>query len=77
MDKILRWAGTVSYFIGIALTSTNNYPYNLFFQTVGAAMWVWAGARVKDYPLTINEGAALVMYGSGLLYVIWKLINGN
>lgn len=34
-------------------------------------MWVWTALRVKDHPLTLLEGVAFTMYGSGLIYALF------
>ncbi len=73
-NKLLRWIGTVSYIIGIALSAANVYPVYLLFQANGAVFWVAAGIGVKDVPLIILEGYALISYGGGLIYAIWKFL---
>jgi len=63
----MKWTGTVLCLIGIALTSWNVYPLNLWFGLVGSALWTWAGVRDKDYALFVVEFVAVLMYLAGLI----------
>lgn len=71
-NNVLRWVGTVSYIIGIALSSFNVYPLYLLFQTNGAVFWVAAATGARDTPLMLLEGYALITYGSGIGLVAWR-----
>jgi hypothetical protein len=64
---MLKWTGTVLCLIGIALTSLNIFPLNLWFGFIGSGLWTYAGLRQKDYALFIVEFVAVVMYLGGLI----------
>jgi hypothetical protein len=68
---MIRWTGTVLCLIGIALTSLNVYPLNLFFGLVGSFLWTLQGYINKDYALLIVEAVAVIIYIVGVanLYV--------
>ena len=68
---MIRWTGTVLCLIGIALTSLNIYPLNLFFGLVGSFLWTLQGYINKDYALLIVEAVAVIIYIVGVanLYV--------
>jgi hypothetical protein len=68
---MIRWTGTVLCLIGIALTSLNIYPLNLFFGLVGSFLWTLQGYINKDYALLIVEAVAVIIYILGVanLYV--------
>lgn len=63
---MIRWTGTVLCLIGIALTSLNVYPLNLFFGLVGSFLWTLQGYINKDYALLIVEAVAVIIYILGV-----------
>jgi hypothetical protein len=62
---IIKWLGTTLCLIGIALTSFNIYPANVFFSLVGSALWTLAGFLQKDPPLFLVEAVAVAIYVAG------------
>lgn len=67
---MIRWSGTVLCLIGIALTSLNIYPLNLFFGLVGSFLWTVQGYLYRDNALLIVEAVAVLMYMAGLYTVL-------
>lgn len=65
----MKWLGTVLCLVGIALTSLNIYPLNLYFGFTGSLLWTVAGIQQKDYPLIIVEFVAVLMYFYGIVTV--------
>ena len=65
----MKWTGTTLCLIGIALTSLNIYPLNLWFGFVGSGLWAYAGLREKDMALFVVEIVAVAMYFVGLIKV--------
>lgn len=63
----MKWTGTGLCLIGIALTSLNVFPLNLWFGLVGSALWTWSGVKQKDYALFVVEAVAVLMYLGGLI----------
>lgn len=63
----LKWSGTILCLIGIALTSFNIYPINIFFSLVGSALWTWAATLQKDLPLFLVELVAVLFYVAGVV----------
>ena len=63
----MKWTGTGLGLIGIALTSLNIYPLNLWFDLVGSGLWAWSGVQQRDYALFVVEAVAVLMYLGGLL----------
>lgn len=66
---MIRWSGTVLCLIGIALTSLNIYPLNLFFGLVGSFLWTVQGYLYRDNALLIVEAVAVLMYLAGLIAI--------
>jgi hypothetical protein len=63
----MKWTGTGLCLIGIALTSLNIYPLNLWFGLVGSGLWACSGVQQKDYALFVVEAVAVLMYLGGLV----------
>lgn len=63
---LIKWSGTILCLIGIALTSFNIYPLNLFFGLVGSALWALAGFLQQDAPLVLVEAVAVIIYVMGV-----------
>jgi hypothetical protein len=66
--KTLKWFGTVSYLIGMALTAFNVYPWNLVFGAVGGTAWFYIGIHQRDLALKTVEFASAAIYMSGIFY---------
>lgn len=64
---LLKWFGTVLCLLGIALTSFNIYPANIFLSFIGSGLWTLAGIVQRDVPLLLVEFVAVVLYGIGIV----------
>ena len=67
MVATIKWSGTVLCLVGIALTSFNVYPLNVFLSLVGSALWTWAGYLQDDLPLILVEAVAVSLYLIGAI----------
>jgi hypothetical protein len=63
----MKWTGTALCLVGIALTSLNIFPLNLWFGFTGSLLWAVAGLRQKDYALVVVEFVAVLMYFYGII----------
>jgi drug/metabolite transporter (DMT)-like permease len=63
----IKWIGTILCLIGIALTSMNVFPSNIWFGLVGSAIWSFAGIYQRDIPLFLVEFVAVAFYGIGVV----------
>ena len=71
---LVKWLGTTLCLIGIALTSFNVYPLNLFFGLIGSGFWTLAGILQQDAPLVLVEGVAVLLYLVGFIsYIVLAL----
>lgn len=70
----MKWLGTVLCTLGIALTSFNIYPANIFIMFVGTAIWFVAGMLQNDWPLATGEFISVVLYASGILFFVINLL---
>lgn len=64
---LLKWAGTVLCLLGIALTSFNVYPANIFLSFIGSGLWTLAGVAQRDVPLLLVEFVAVLLYLVGII----------
>lgn len=67
-----RWLGTILCVAGIALTSFNIYPWNVFLGFAGSCLWAIVGYRKTDFALFSVEAVAVVFYLAGLIN--WSLL---
>jgi hypothetical protein len=70
--QYIKWSGTILCLLGIALTSFNIYPLNVFLSLVGSALWTYAGYLQKDKALFLVEFVAVLMYLSGSISYMIK-----
>lgn len=71
---MLKWLGTILCLVGIALTSFNIYPANIFFGMIGSGLWTLAGILQNDAPLVLVEAVSTVLYLFGIIvYFIYAL----
>jgi hypothetical protein len=64
---IIKWLGTILCLLGIALTSFNLYPANIFLSLFGSALWTLAGFMQQDKPLFLVEFVAVIFYIMGVI----------
>lgn len=64
--ELIKWLGTILCLLGIALTSFNIYPANIFFSFIGSALWTLAGFIQRDVPLMLVEFVAVILYMIGI-----------
>lgn len=66
----IKWSATFLCLTGIALTSYNIYPYNIFFGLIGSSMWAWCGWEQKDMALFLVEAVAVLFYIMGFVHLL-------
>lgn len=65
--EMIKWIGTILCLIGIALTSANVYPSNIYFGLAGSAIWAFVGIYQRDIPLFLVEFVAVALYAVGVI----------
>ena len=58
---------TGTLIIGVALTSWNIYPANIYMSVVGNFLWLLMGWYWKKWSLIIIEAFILVIYACGII----------
>lgn len=66
-NDTIRWTGTTLCIFGIALTSFNVYPINIFLGFVGSYLWAVVGYRDGDFALFSVEAVAVLFYTAGII----------
>jgi hypothetical protein len=66
-DVILEWTATGVLLVGVALTSYDVFPINLYVSLAGNLIWVVVGVVWKKPPLVITSAVISAVYLSGLV----------
>jgi hypothetical protein len=66
-DVVLEWTATGVLLVGVALTSYDVFPINLYVSLAGNLIWVVVGVVWKKPPLVITSGVISAVYLSGLV----------
>lgn len=65
----LEWIGAVSILVGTTLTALTIPFWNLFFNIVGAAIWVGISLYTKQYSLTLLNGVTIAVCVAGISFL--------
>ena len=63
----IKWISSYILLIGMALTSLDIQPYNLFFHLVGVTGWFFVGMMWHDRALIFINAVAMFIFITGLL----------
>jgi len=66
-DFILEWGITIILIIGVALTSFNIFPLNLWISMVGNVGWLYLGYIWRKWSLFVVQLVITAIYIIGLL----------
>jgi len=65
----MEWIGTLVVLIGVAMTSFNIYPANLYVGLLGTLMWTVVGWKWRKWSLLVIEAAIAILYIAGIISV--------
>jgi hypothetical protein len=65
----LEWFGTAIVLIGVAMTSYNIYPSNLYMGLLGNFIWAIVGWKWRKWSLLVIEAAISILYVAGIISV--------
>lgn len=68
-DFILEWAITIILIIGVALTSFNIFPLNLWISLIGNIGWLYLGYIWKKWSLLVVQLVITAIYIVGLISI--------
>lgn len=66
-DFILEWGITVILIVGVALTSFNIFPLNLWVSMIGNIGWLYLGYIWRKWSLFVVQLVITAIYFIGLL----------
>lgn len=66
-DFILEWGITITLIIGVALTSFNIFPLNLWVSMIGNVGWLYLGYIWKKWSLFVVQLVITAIYIVGLI----------
>ena len=61
-----EWAATAVLIVGVALTSYNIYPANVYVSTLGNLLWFFIAFHWQKKSLIIIQSFILVLYIMGM-----------
>jgi hypothetical protein len=68
-DFVLEWAITVILIVGVALTSFNIFPLNLWISLVGNIGWLYLGWVWRKWSLLVVQLVITAIYIVGLISI--------
>ncbi len=68
--KILKILSSTLLLIGVLCTNINLYPYNIFFQSLGAIGWVYIGSLTHNNTLLYNFVPQLPLFILGYYLIL-------
>lgn len=66
----IEWAATITLIIGVALTSWNVYPANIYISALGNVLWLFMALYWKKWSLITIQVFIILIYAAGLIKVI-------
>ena len=63
----IKWVSSICIIAGMALTSANIFPLNIYVHGIGVTGWLVVGMLWHDRALIFLNGVAIFVYVTGLL----------
>ncbi len=57
---------------GVLCTNLNIYPFNIYFQSVGAAVWVFLSYQINDKSMMLNFAPQIPLFVVGYLVIFFN-----
>jgi len=64
---VIEWLATVTLVAGVALTSFNIFPLNIYISLVGNLLWFIMGVHWKKWSLIVIQIFITIIYGIGII----------
>ena len=65
----IEWAATITLIVGVALTSWNIYPANIYMSALGNLLWLFMALHWKKWSLITIQFFILLIYLGGVVKV--------
>jgi hypothetical protein len=69
----IEWAATITLIVGVALTSWNVYPANIYASALGNFLWLLIALHWKKWSLITIQVFIILIYVAGVIRVIYGL----
>ena len=63
----IKWVSSIFIIAGMALTSANIFPLNIYVHGIGVTGWLVVGMLWHDRALIFLNGVAIFVFATGLL----------
>ena len=64
---VIKWISTFILLTGVALTTYNVYPMNVYVSLVGNLGWLYVGFMWREWSLITVQTVIVMIYTSGLI----------
>lgn len=68
----IEWAATVTLILGVALTSWNIYPANIYMSAVGNFLWLFMALYWRKWSLITIQVFIILIYAGGIVKVLME-----
>lgn len=65
----IEWTATITLIIGVALTSWNVYPANIYMSALGNFLWLLMALHWKKWSLITIQVFIILIYAAGVIKV--------
>ena len=62
---IMKWFSSLCLLTGILCTNLNIYPFNIYFQSIGAISWIIVSYAVRDRYMMLNFLPQIPLFAIG------------
>ena len=69
----IEWTATITLIIGVALTSWNIYPANIYMSAIGNFLWLLMALYWKKWSLITIQVFIMLIYAGGIMKVFLAL----
>ena len=63
----IKWVSSIFIIVGMALTSANIFPLNIYIHGIGVTGWLIVGMLWHDRALIFLNAVAIFVYATGIL----------
>jgi len=67
----IEWAATITLILGVALTSWNIYPANIYMSALGNFLWLLMALHWKKWSLITIQVFIIILYAGGIVKVFF------
>lgn len=69
----IEWIATITLIIGVALTSWNIYPINIYMSAIGNFLWLLIGFYWRKLSLIIIQTVIMIIYVVGIIKFLFGI----